>query len=237
MIHLAVVDHNNQLTDIFTPLMREHPKIRLGRTYTDPEEALSASSRVDFDILAVNANLPEDGAWKLAHTISKPKTTHESDSTPRILIVGLQESHEEVMRYIEAGAKGYIRQTDSLEELLATMECMYRGQAKVTPELAQALMARLWELTRRLNRNRRLSAALTSLTPREYEILQLLKENLSNQEIGELLSIEVGTVKNHVHNILEKLGVKNRKQAAENIAEDRGRTARKQPKIGLASTD
>jgi DNA-binding NarL/FixJ family response regulator len=236
VIHLALVDHNSQLSGIFTPLMREYPEIRISKTYTDPKEAESASSHVDFDILAVNANLPEDGAWKLARTISAPKSDNNSNSTPYVLIVGSQESHEEVMRYIEAGARGYIRQTDPLEDLLATMQYMYRGQAKVTPELAQALMARLWKLASRLNQNSRINAAVSGLTPREYEILHLLKQDLSNQEIGELLSIEVGTVKNHVHNILEKLGATSRKQAAEYIVEERGPLGQRHPKGWSSNT-
>lgn len=237
MISLAVVDHNGQLSNLLTPLIREHPEFRIGRSYADAWEAMHTSSQAGFDILAVNANLPEDGAWKLLRMIHTAHKIPEPNPAPPVLIVGLQESREEVVRYIEAGAKGYIRQTDSLDELLTTIQYMFRGEAKISPELAQALMARLWELANRINRNPPFRTALSSLTPREDEILQLLEQGLSNHEIAELLSIEVGTVKNHVHNILEKLGVSNRKQAAEQIAEERGYGHRREHQGKFASAD
>jgi DNA-binding NarL/FixJ family response regulator len=237
MISLAVLDNDGQLSNIFTRLVREHPEIRISKSYTDPQEALSALFQWNFDILAISASLPEDGAWKLLRRMNANHKTIGTNCAPRFLIVGSHEGREEIMRYIEAGAKGYISQTDSMEEVQTTMQYMLRGEARVSPDLAQALMARLWELSNRINRKPSYEAALVALTPREDEILHLVKQGMSNHEIAELLSIEVGTVKNHVHNILEKLGVSNRKQAAEHVLDNRGHAYQRKHQVNFASAD
>ena len=80
------------------------------------------------------------------------------------------------------------------------------------------LCARLMSTRRQLHD---LSVNTSPLTPRELEVLQYINQNLSNQEIAAILVIEVRTVKHHVHNILEKLGLKNRRDAAR-LADQRG---------------
>ena len=97
---------------------------------------------------------------------------------------------------------------------LATMG----GVAGLFELIGGALIARLAELKRRVNSVRTMSAMESfhepaELTPREWEILRLIEQGMSNQEIANSLVIEMGTVKNHVHNILRKLDVQSRKHA------------------------
>ncbi len=88
----------------------------------------------------------------------------------------------------------------------------HAGKARVSPDIAAALMSRVAELAQLVSQAS-ISPEAGELTPREMEVLKLIGQGLTNQEIAEHLVIELGTVKNHVHNILNKLGVSSRRDA------------------------
>ena len=88
------------------------------------------------------------------------------------------------------------------------------GQTQVSPTIATALISRLYEYTFLLNQVKTGIGQSSTLTSREQEILVLVGQGLTNQEIADQLVIEVGTVKNHVHNIMQKLDVNTRQEAA-----------------------
>ena len=95
---------------------------------------------------------------------------------------------------------------------------MQDGKVFVSPQIAAAMMERLSELAQIFTGVDVGKAAEAGLTPRELEVLELIGKDLSNQQVAEKLVIEIGTVKNHVHNILEKLNVSNRGEAAAYLA-------------------
>jgi DNA-binding NarL/FixJ family response regulator len=94
--------------------------------------------------------------------------------------------------------------------LVATLESATRGEALFSPRMAASLLRRVAALAA----TQPSPSAQVRLTPRERDIMRLLDEGLSNKEIAQRLGIEVATVKNHVHNILEKLQVHRRGEAA-----------------------
>jgi DNA-binding NarL/FixJ family response regulator len=162
------------------------------------------------DIVLATTTLPNDGAYELTRIVAK------NNSSPKVLIIGLAESREAIIRYIEAGAAGYVHRQDSVDRLLANIRAAYNDEAIVSPGIAAAIMARLAQLaSSAMTAPLRQELADTSeLTRREREVLNLIKQNYSNREIANYLTIEVGTVKNHVHNILDKLSVNSRRDAA-----------------------
>lgn len=137
------------------------------------------------------------------------KITDASPSTKVVLLTS-SDSEEDLLTAIKAGASGYIVKDTPFHKLVAAMREVVAGGAVVSPALA----VRLFDVVAHLLRNRELNATRRpSLTGREVEILQWIAEGRTSREIGEQLYISENTVKNHVRNILDKLGMQSRHEA------------------------
>jgi DNA-binding NarL/FixJ family response regulator len=133
-------------------------------------------------------------------------------AVPEVQVVALTIKNREhaLLEAAEAGAAGLVTVDASIKELVAAIESADRGEALCSPSLAAALMRRLAARASQ----RAEPAQMPALTSREREIVELIDEGLSNKQIAQRLRIELATVKNHVHNILGKLGVQRRGEAA-----------------------
>jgi len=130
----------------------------------------------------------------------------------KIIAMEIANSDDDVLECIEAGAVGYVLKDASFEEMVKVIEAVRQGQSFVSPGLTASLCRRLATL-------RRLAqpfvvAGCQPLTRREQEILPLIAAGLQNKEIAVRLNIETQTVKNHLHNMLEKLGLRSRHEIA-----------------------
>lgn len=114
---------------------------------------------------------------------------------------------EEVMTFALVGVAGYVPREASLEDLVAAIKSAVCGEPSVPPKIGQRLLQCVATATAR-------QAVMDELTPREVEIAEHLASGESNKEIARSLGIETSTVKNHVHNILGKLGARRRGEAA-----------------------
>ncbi len=148
----------------------------------------------------------------------------------RVVILSTFDDEEYVIEGLRAGACGYLLKDTSSDDLVRAIRAAHRGQAPIQPEVAMKLLAHLTrpETAATPNPQAPSPAAGSSgptahpangipvedLTEREREILRLVTQGASNREIGETLFITEGTVKNHVSNILSKLGLRDRTQAA-----------------------
>jgi len=162
----------------------------------------------DCDVALVNVTLHGNGALEFTQKVAQD---HEA---AKVLITGVAENEQTILPYIAAGAAGYICKNDSMSELLSNIRAANNDKALVSPQIAAALISQyarlsqaMPEATVEIDRN-------SELTSRERAVLKLIGKGLSNQDIADSLYIELGTVKNHVHNILKKLNVDNRKHAA-----------------------
>lgn len=166
-------------------------------------------------------------------------TTHDGPLPLRSLLEGLRapivvldapDEERNVIAFAELGVVGFVEREAALDELVAAVVCAAGGHASFPPRIATKLLRRASSAAAR-----RIPADVSSLTAREREIVQLIAEGLSNKQIAKKLYIEVATVKNHVHNILEKLQVSRRTDAvarlrlieggAEPVITTRSRTA------------
>jgi two-component system, NarL family, nitrate/nitrite response regulator NarL len=164
------------------------------------DEQLIALSRPP-EVALIDAGIP-DGT-RTAHALRRvwPQA--------RIVALAVREVDEDVVAWVEAGVSGLVSRDATLAELLDAIEAAAHDEVLTTPSVAAALLRRVAALA-----NERTNGGDAVLTRREREIIRLIDDGLSNKEIAASLRIELATVKNHVHHILVKLGVRRRAEAA-----------------------
>ena len=127
----------------------------------------------------------------------------------KVIAISINGDRNDVVAWAEAGVAGFATRDDSLGDLIDIVKCVARDEMPCSPPVAAALLRRVGVL----------AAGRTEpecrLTSRELEIIALIERGLSNKEVARALYIQLATVKNHVHNILEKLQVGRREDAVE----------------------
>jgi len=208
MIRILVVHQTRLISSIISSVLDEEKDITVLGQATDSDEALERLQTEPCEIVLVAATLPENGALKITEVVA------QMEKPPKVLVIGLPKSKNAILQYVAAGASGYVLQEVSTERLLDHIRAVYDGKAIISPDIAAALMNHISELAQISTQTDIDPSAYSELTPREREVLELIGEEYSNQQIADRLFIEVGTVKNHVHNILKKLDVSSRHEAA-----------------------
>lgn len=164
------------------------------------QEAVELARRTRPDVVVMDLLMPElDG-------IAATRVIHEElPDTAVIVLTSLMEDSPEtsVAEAVRAGAVGYLLKTSDADELKLAVHAAASGQMQLTPEAARRLVSEMSTVP-----------VHTTLTPRETEVLSLLAQGKSNKEIARDLSIGQQTVKTYVGNILSKLGLQSRTQAA-----------------------
>jgi two-component system nitrate/nitrite response regulator NarL len=183
----------------------------LARSLATTDVELVGSAEALEDVLA---QLPESGPQVVLVDASMPgalpatRAIVSAEPEIRVVVLGIAGVPGEVLDFAEAGAAAYLPRDGGLAELARTVRGAVSGELECSPRVAAALVARLAQLA-----SARPSASVR-LTARELEILRLIDGGLSNKQIARQLRIELATVKNHVHNILAKLEVSSRAEAA-----------------------
>jgi DNA-binding NarL/FixJ family response regulator len=191
---------------------------RLGR---EDWVEVSGTARADEDAVArVREVRPDVVVLDVASAESHAALQALLTDNPGLALVALasEERDDDVIAWAEAGVAGYVDQEASLADLLDTIAGTARGQTIWSPRATQALLRRVATLAT----ERGLDSTATMLTPRERQIAGLIQQRLSNKEIAQQLCIELATVKNHVHNILKKLKVSTRSEAADRVRHVQG---------------
>jgi two-component system nitrate/nitrite response regulator NarL len=208
MIEMFIVNESWSACNMMAARLMNETDMGVGGMAMSVVETLGLIHRVDrCDIVLVSAKLPNEGALKLVRSLkrvcsAKPLLTSSAGDT------------EEILEYIEAGVAGYTLDTDSLDDLVRNVRAVHSGKALISPGLAATLIRRIAELAAVRPAFDVNESVVFDLTPREREVIDLIGDGLSNQEIAHRLVISVGTVKNHVHSILQKLEVDTRYDAA-----------------------
>jgi DNA-binding NarL/FixJ family response regulator len=210
VIRVLIVSELQLIGKAIASILAEEKDIEVSGCVASSADALALAPQ--SDVALISPRLPDHGALRLTRTLS------ERFPALKILALGLVESRAWVLEYVEAGADGYIARDDTLEDLLQRIRAAHQDQAMVSPEIAAALMDRVTRYAQLFDEVESGLHEEANLTPRERETLELIGQGLTNQEIAERMVIEVGTVKNHVHSILGKLGVSSRDDAAAYLA-------------------
>ncbi len=213
MIRVLIVHETRLICDLKATVLGYESDLEVIGCVAAADEALAILKKSACDIALVSVTLPDDGAFALTRSVVK------TGNAVKVLITGLTESKAVILRCIEEGVAGYVNTDESLTDLVRKIRCVSQGEFLVSPSVAAALISRISELKKlvtELNgfKDMNPNHLYAELTERECEVLDLIEQGRSNQEIASSLCIELGTVKNHVHNILDKLDVRTRKHAA-----------------------
>jgi DNA-binding NarL/FixJ family response regulator len=174
-------------------------------------DALDKVRALQPDLVVMDVNMPG------ASGVDGVRAIRQAGFATPIVMLTVSEDDDDLFESIKAGASGYLLKNVRPEQLFEDLRGVMRGEAPIAPGVATKLLEAL-----RTGGIPARGAALAAsapasdniLTRRESEILQLVADGLSNKEIANQLTITEGTVKNHVHNALEKLHLTNRVQAA-----------------------
>jgi len=212
-IKVLLINDVRLIGNLFASVLEDEPDMEVLGCLSTLEESVEYMQAQRVDVVLVSVGLPDQGALTLTRTIV------ESSPETKVLVVGLaEENQHDMLRYIEAGAAGYILKDSSLQELTDMIRLAKQGEARVSTRMAGVMMERLFRLARMFSAVEHKIDGDVRLTSRELEVLQFIGEGLTNQEIAARLVVEVGTVKNHVHRILGKLNVSSRQEAASYLA-------------------
>jgi two-component system response regulator DevR len=213
MIRTFIVHESRLLAELKAAALHTEPDIEVVGGVCTTQEELTFCQCWACDVMLVSATLPNEGALELTQTVRK------SQPAVKVLLTGVMASKVVLLRYLEHGVAGYVDPEDAWPDVVQKIRALVRGEGLVAPALIPALIARLRELKHIVRELAGLQAMnpttlYASLTEREAEVLALIEQGYTNLQIGAVLCIEAGTVKNHVHNLLGKLGVPTRLQAA-----------------------
>jgi len=186
-------------------------RFRVAGLASDAPAALARLEEVAADVVLVEAGSPEGP--------DLVRAIHERAPEARVLALGISGEEADVLPLAEAGIAGWVTRDASVDDLRATVAAAAVGEAACSPRMVASLLRRVAALAA----DRDGAAVSPQLTRRQQEIVALIDEGLSNKEIARRLSIELATVKNHVHNILAKLQVGRRAEAAARVREPAGR--------------
>ncbi len=209
MIRVLIADNSRLVCDSLRSLLNGGDCFYVVGCATTSEEVYFAAAHCNLVLLG--ARLEDVDAFAVLEVL---RSKHPA---VKVFVMGIGSEPETILRYVEAGAVGYIMHHESTDDMLRKLHAIREEKALVSPQVAALMMERLAQLanfgTVSTYRETKVGQ-LDELTPRERQILDLIGDGLTNQEIANQLYIECGTVKNHVHNILQKLEISSRHEAA-----------------------
>lgn len=204
-IRVLLVDDHVLFRKGLASLMALRPELEVVGEAGDGEEALAKARELKPDLVLMDINMPGRNGLEATRLIRADLPA------VRVVMLTVSEQEEDLYEAIRAGAQGYLLKNLRPESLFEMIQDAMRGEAPISPGIAAKILA---ELGRSRERGREDVQPDESalLTQREREILNLVVDGASNKEIAQRLHITEGTVKNHLHHILEKLHLENRVQ-------------------------
>ncbi|UCH73178.1 MAG: response regulator transcription factor [Rhodospirillales bacterium] len=203
-IRIAVVDDHPLFREGVATTLASYPDIEVVGEGASSDEALQLARDLLPDVLLLDVSMPGGG-------VNAARAIAAGYPVIRIVMLTVSEHEEDVLKSLKAGARGYILKGVTARELIGIVRAVHSGESYVTPTLAASLLADFRDEGSDASAE---DGPLDELTVRERQILELLATGRSNKEIARSLELAEKTVKHYVTNILEKLQVRNRVEAA-----------------------
>jgi DNA-binding NarL/FixJ family response regulator len=203
MIEVCLVDDQTLVRQGIRSLLELSDSIRVVAEAGDGKQAVETIPRIKPDVVLLDMRMPGMSGLDVLNALAA------TNQLPPTIILTTFDDDQLVLAGLKAGARGYLLKDVSLDQLVDAVKTVAAGGSLIAPVVTQRLLSGL----------ERMQNEFTSLdrpdplTDRETEILRLMAGGYSNKEIANSLGVAEGTVKNHVSNILSKLGVRDRTRA------------------------
>ncbi len=201
-IQILLADDHPLMREALLGAIEDEDDMQVVGEAGDGLSAIRLAAETHPDIVILDLLMPlKDG-------ISAAEEILAADQNAHILVFTSSQEEEKITAAVEAGVLGYLNKDAQREELLHAIREVSQGRAYLPPAIATRLVSGL----RKKKSSDLPDEKVESLTPREMEIAALVKQGLTNPQIASVLTLSEGTVRTHMHNILQKLGLQNRNQ-------------------------
>jgi DNA-binding NarL/FixJ family response regulator len=207
MIRVVIADDQALVRGGFSSILSGQPDIRVVAEAGDGLEAVDAVRATRPDVVLMDVRMPHTSG------IEACKTLKALVPSTKIIMLTMSDEESDLYEAVKAGANGYLLKDVPGEEIAAGVRAVHHGDSLISPSMASKLLAEFAQMSRRQG-ERPSAVGAPRLTDRELEVLRLVARGLANKEIAHQLFISENTVKNHVRNILEKLQLHSRMEAA-----------------------
>src|SRR5215203_1565329 len=209
-MRLAVVDDHELARESLKNMLMDESDIEVVGEASNGRQALLLCSRLRPDLILMDVRMPEmDG-------LAATKEVKQRYPGVSVMMLTMHENPDYLLEALKAGAAGYVLKDAPQEEIIEAVRRVRNGESPMDSELAARLLRRLAserEVRRGTHDSHTFAYETEPLTPRELEVLGLMKLGRTNREIAADLVISLGTAKNHVEHIMAKLRVSDRTQA------------------------
>ncbi len=203
-LRVMVVDDHELFRSGLRRLLEGEPGLDVVADARRGDEAVERAGELRPDVVVMDINMPGMSG------IDATRALLEVSPDSAVLMLTISDSEDDVLNSVLAGASGYLLKDSTLPQIISAIRATSAGESIISPRVAGTLLARL----RRHGLRQHERPIAAELTQRELEVLKLLVAGSDNADIGKQLRLSASTVKHHVANMLDKLGVDNRVQAA-----------------------
>lgn len=210
MINILIADDQELMRDGLATILNLRPEINVAGTAKDGQEAYEKAKELGVDLVLMDIRMPNKNG------VEGTKLIREHLPNVKVLMLTTFKDSELIFEALEEGASGYLLKDMPTDTIVQAIMTVYAGGVVLPPELTTQVLKEL-KRTNELETQKYVQQAPSSvneLTERELEVLVELGHGCSNKEIADKLFITEGTVKNHVSNIISKLQLRDRTQAA-----------------------
>lgn len=206
-IKIAILEDLKDVSEFLKDTFNQQDDMQCSQVYLNAEDAMNFLPANPTDILIVDIGLPR------ASGIEAMKYLNEHCPGMQYCMFTVYEDDDKIFHSLQSGAKGYILKGSPADKILSAVRELYHGGSPMSPSIAR----RILDVFQKLQVTPVVSAL--PLTPREQEILHLVSKGFLYKEIGDQLQIAMGTVKQHLNRIYDKLQVSNKTEAINKLKE------------------